>query len=56
MAAPLDLTKKRTPSGFRNLLEVRVRRLSSSKSKEHQAEALTEIRDIAQAALDQHGG
>lgn len=55
MAKPLDLSVKRTPSGFRNLLEVRVRRLSSTKSKEQQVEALTEIRDIAQAALDQHG-
>ena len=47
----LDLSKKRTPSNYRNLLEVRVRRLSSSKTKEQQVEALREISEISDAAL-----
>jgi hypothetical protein len=51
----LDLSKQRTPSGFRNLLEVRVGRLRQSKSRERQIEALREIRDIADAALRQYG-
>jgi hypothetical protein len=51
----LDLEKRRSPSDYRNLLEVRVGRLRSSKAEEVRIEALREIRDIANAALKQRG-
>ncbi len=44
---------KRTPSAWRNLLEVRVRRLAGTKPVEVRRQALTEIRDLAQQALEQ---
>lgn len=47
----LDLSTRRTPSNYRNLLESRVRRLSSSKGREVQVQSLKEIREIADAAL-----
>lgn len=54
MSKPLDLEVRRTPSQFRNLLEVRVRRLSRSKTKEQRLQALVEIREISEAAIKQH--
>lgn len=49
----LDLSKRRTPSEIRNLLEVRVRRVSGNRPKEEQLQALVEIREIADAAIKQ---
>lgn len=49
--AKLDLTKKRSPSNVRNLLEVRVRRLAATKDIESRIQALQELRDIAVASL-----
>ena len=47
----LDLAKKRNPSDVRDLLEVRVRRISGTKPEEVRVQALQEIRDIADASL-----
>lgn len=44
--------KRRSPSELRNLLEVRVRRQSQSYSKDERREALLEIRDLVDEALD----
>lgn len=49
--AKLDLTRKRSPSNVRNLLEVRVRRLAATKDTESRIQALQELRDIAVASL-----
>lgn len=49
-----DLSKRRTPSQWRNLLEVRVRRLSSRKSPDERREAFASIAAVALAALAQH--
>ena len=45
--------RRRTPSEFRNLLEVRVRKLSRTKPAPDRMEALCEIRDIADVAIAQ---
>lgn len=50
----LDLTVRRTPSQWRDLLEVRVRRLSARKTPPERRQALAETWAIAAAALDQH--
>ena len=47
----LNLGKTRTPSDYRNLLEVRVRRLSHNKSLEDRLLALREISAIAKSAI-----
>lgn len=47
----LDLSRRRSPSNVRNLLEVRVRRLAATKDTETRIHALRELRDIADASL-----
>lgn len=59
MSKDLDLSRERTPSALRGLIRTRSRRLSSRIKKrdpERYYESLTEIRDLAEAALlqDQH--
>ena len=49
----LDLTKRRSPSEWRNLLEVRVRRLAASKPEEVRRQATEEIHAISKAMLEQ---
>jgi len=52
----LDLTKRRSPSNVRNLLEVRVRRLGATSDTESRIAALRELRDIAAASLEHDYG
>lgn len=41
----------RTASGWRNMLEVRVRKIAGTRSIEERRKALTEIRDLAEGYL-----
>jgi hypothetical protein len=47
----LDISKRRTPSELRNLLETRVRRQAETYDVEVRVQALEELRDLAGAAL-----
>lgn len=49
----LDVTRDRSPSELRQLLEVRVRRQADSYSPAVRRQALQELRDLADAALQQ---
>jgi hypothetical protein len=47
----LNLTKRRSPSELRQLLEVRVRRQAETYSNETRIKSLRELRDLADAEL-----
>jgi hypothetical protein len=47
----IDTNKHRSPSELRNLLEVRVRRQAHTYDVDKRIEALAEIRDLADAAI-----
>lgn len=49
----LDLEKRRSPSEWRKLLEVRVRRIAASKDRDRRREAVEEIHAISKAMLEQ---
>ena len=49
----IDVTRPRSPSELRNLLEVRVRRQAQSYSAKVRRQALQELRDLADAAIAQ---
>lgn len=50
----VDLTRRRSPSGWRRLINARARRLSARKSPDERREALASIMAIAGHALNQH--
>jgi predicted oxidoreductase len=49
----MERGKRRGPSQVRNMLETRVRRISSTYSRDEQRAAAKEIRDIADDFLEQ---
>jgi hypothetical protein len=50
------IDRRRSPSQLRDLLEVRVRRMARTYDVDVRRQALTEIRDLADAALRYLGG